>query len=226
MSIVDRYRVVGERIAAAARRAGRDPEDVLLVAVSKDFPASAVVEAMEAGMRDFGENRAQELRQKAPIVGAGVTWHFVGHLQTNKVRLVVGLAEVVHSVDRFGLAEAIARRARGDDMQQDVLLEVNVSGERTKHGLDAAQAHAAALEISGLEGIAVKGLMTMPPLAPNPEDARPFFREIASLRDRIASDLPDAVHLSMGMSRDYEVAIEEGATMVRVGEAIFGPRRR
>ena len=225
VSIGERYSVVLERVAKAALRSGRAPGDVTLVAVSKTWPADVVRSAIEAGVEVFGENRAQELKEKHSVVGERARWHFVGPLQSNKVRAVVGIAEVVHSVDRYGLAEAIARRAHSLGTVQDVLVEVNVAGEATKHGVDPSAAPALAAEVSALEGIAVKGLMAIPPRTDDPEDTRPFFRDLAALRDILAGDLPNAVELSMGMSRDFEQAIEEGATIVRVGEAIFGPRR-
>ncbi|HEX2051071.1 MAG TPA: YggS family pyridoxal phosphate-dependent enzyme [Actinomycetota bacterium] len=224
MTVAERVAAVRERIARAAERAGRDPAGVRLVAVSKTFGADAVLEAARAGVTDFGENRAQELRHKAAAVGDAVTWHFVGHLQSNKVRAVVGVARVVHSVDRPGLAEALARRARSVGVVQDVLVEVNVAAEASKHGCEPPAAPALADEIASYDELALRGVMAIPPLAPDPEASRPHFRALAALRDEIAVRHPGAVDLSMGMSGDFEVAIEEGATIVRVGEAIFGPR--
>jgi PLP dependent protein len=218
------YADVRARIVAAAQRRGRDGAEVTLVAVSKTFTADVVDAAVRAGVTDLGENRAQELKEKVSVVGARARWHFVGHLQTNKVRYVVGNAALVHSVDRFGLAEAVARRARTMGIVQDVLIEVNVSGEATKQGVEPARAVALAEEVDDLDGLAVKGLMTMAPFAEDPEDARPFFAELAGIGALAAARVPGATELSMGMSRDFEVAVEEGATIVRVGEAIFGPR--
>ncbi len=215
-----------ERIAAAAERAGRDASGVTLVAVSKTWPAHVLQEAAAAGVRVFGENRAQELKEKVAVLGEeDVRWHFVGPLQSNKVRAVVGVAELVHSVDRYGLAEAIARRARSIGIVQDVLVEVNVGGEPTKHGVEPAAAAAFVAEISALDGIRVRGLMAIPPQTPDPETVRPYFRDLAALRDLVRATVPGAAELSMGMSGDFEQAVEEGATIVRVGEAIFGPRR-
>ncbi|HYP24608.1 MAG TPA: YggS family pyridoxal phosphate-dependent enzyme, partial [Actinomycetota bacterium] len=153
-----------------------------------------------------------------------VRWHFVGPLQSNKVRNVVGVAELVHSVDRYGLGEAIARRARSRGIVQDVLVEVNTGGEATKHGVEPAGAVRLAEEVAALDGIAVRGLMTIPPRTDDPDGARPYFRDLVALRDLLAESVPGATELSMGMSADFEQAIEEGATIVRVGEAIFGPR--
>ena len=223
MSLGDRYREIVERAGAAAERSGRSASEVSVVAVSKTFPVDVIARGRDEGIEIFGENRAQELKQKASILGEGMRWHFIGPLQSNKVRQVVGIADLIHSVDRFGLAEAIARRARSEGIAQEVLVEVNISGETSKHGIEPPAAVAFALEISKLEGINVRGLMTMTPLS-DPEGARHHFRSLASLGAGLANELPGATHLSMGMSRDFEVAVEEGATIVRVGEAIFGPR--
>lgn len=224
MSVADNYARVVERIERAAHRVGRDPSDIQVVAVSKTVPAEVVMEALAAGITDLGENRAQELKQKAAVIGDRAVWHFVGPLQTNKVRHVVGVARLIHSVDRLGLAEALARRARSLGIRQDVLIEVNIAGERTKHGLDPGATPAAAERIAGLQGVVVRGLMTMPPLARTAEESRPFFKEVAALRDELVERLPGVTELSMGMTADFEVAVEEGATIVRIGEAIFGPR--
>lgn len=225
MNVAERYARVLARIDDAARRAGRDPNEVTLVAVSKTWPAEVLKDAAGAGVEVLGENRAQELREKVAALGDSVRWHFVGPLQSNKVRHVVGIAELVHSVDRYGLAEAIARRARALGMVQDVLVEVNAGGEATKHGVEPAGAVRLAEEIVALDGVAVKGLMSIPPRAEDPEETRPYFRDLAALRDLVAAAVPGATELSMGMTADFEQAIEEGATIVRVGEAIFGPRR-
>ncbi|MGH2747067.1 MAG: YggS family pyridoxal phosphate-dependent enzyme [Actinomycetota bacterium] len=224
MTIAERLAEVRERIAGAAARAGRDPNEVILVAVSKTFGTDAIIEGLEAGIHDFGENRAQELRQKVAIVGDRVRWHFVGHLQTNKVRHVVGSAALVHSVDRFGLAEAIARRTRAAGTVQDVLIQVNVAGEGGKEGAGPEQAAALAEKVAALDGIEVRGLMTMPPYPRDPEDSRPHYARLRELLDIVARDVPGTTELSMGMSRDLEIAVEEGATLVRIGEAIFGSR--
>jgi pyridoxal phosphate enzyme (YggS family) len=219
-----RIAAVRDRIARAARRAGRNADDVLLVAVSKSFSANDCLEAIAHGITDLGENRAQELRDKLASLSERARWHFVGPLQTNKTRLVVGSAALIHSIDRAHVAEAVARRARRLGITQDVLIEVNVSGERQKHGVDPARATALAETAAKLDGVAVRGLMTIPPLPSDPEDSRPFYKQLATLRDEVAERVPDAVELSMGMTRDFEPAVEEGATIVRVGEAIFGPR--
>ncbi|MDQ3646947.1 MAG: YggS family pyridoxal phosphate-dependent enzyme [Actinomycetota bacterium] len=226
MTVEERYAKVLERVQAAARRAARQPEDIRTVAVSKTFPANVVAEAARAGVTDFGENRAQELAQKVSTLGTGISWHFVGPLQTNKVKLVVGSVALIHSVDRHGLAEAIARRARALGLVQEVLIEVNIAGEPTKHGCDPAGMLELARRIEQLDGIRVAGLMAVPPEGPEPQSVRPYMRDLAALRDELLAHLPGARELSMGMSRDLEIAVEEGATIVRVGEAIFGPRSR
>ena len=225
MSVAERYSVVVRRVAAAVTRAGRGPGDVTVVAVSKTWPADVLKDAAGAGVEVFGENRAQELKEKVAVLGDRVRWHFVGPLQSNKVRYVVGVAELVHSVDRYGLGEAIARRARALGIVQDVLIEVNVAGEASKHGVEPAGVARLAEEVAGLDGVAVRGLMAIPPRTADPEGTRQYFRDLAALRDSVAGAVPGATELSMGMSADFEQAIEEGATIVRVGEAIFGPRR-
>lgn len=222
-TIADRYAAVLERVASAAARAGRSADEITLVAVGKTFGVDVVADAIAAGATDIGENRAQELRDKVAVLGSRARWHFIGPLQTNKVRNVVGHVVLIHSVERFGLAEAIGRRAHGMGAVQDVLIEVNIGGEATKHGVEPPRAVGFAGEIADLDGIRVKGLMAIPP--PRDDDARYYFRELAALRDRLIGQLPDARELSMGMTRDFEMAIEEGSTIVRVGEAIFGPRR-
>ena len=216
---------VRRRVESAAETSGRSPSDVTLVAVTKGFPAGVVADAVAAGAVDLGENRAQELREKAIAVSEGVRWHFIGHLQTNKVRHVVGTAVLIHSVDRPGLADAVARRARSAGMVQEVLIEVNISGEAAKHGVEPAQAVDLARRVAELPGITVKGLMAMAPLSDDPERSRPYFSDLRAIGEDVVAAIPGATELSMGMSRDFEVAIQEGATLVRVGEAIFGPRR-
>lgn len=226
MNLAENYRSVLDRIEKAAARAGRVPGDVTLVAVAKTFPVDVVAAAIEAGVTDIGENRAQELKEKIAVLGDRARWHFVGHLQTNKVRNVIGRTHLVHSVDRFGVAEAIARRARALGMEQKVLIEVNVGREVSKHGVEPARAVALAQEVESLEGVTVAGLMTIPPAAPDPEGSRVYFKDLVALREELVIIVPRATELSMGMTRDFEVAVEEGATIVRVGEAIFGPRIR
>ena len=223
MTIEERLAAVRDRVSAAARRSGREASDVTIVAVTKTWPADVAVAALRAGVTDLGENRAQELAQKRAVIDEPARWHFVGHLQTNKVRRVAGVA-LIHSVDRFGLGEAIARRAVEMDIVQEVLIEVNVSGEASKHGVAPERTVALAEELLALDGLRVRGLMTIPPLPENPESSRPHFAQLVQLRDELQRVAPEAKDLSMGMTRDFQVAVEEGATIVRIGEAIFGPR--
>lgn len=222
-TIAENLARIRARIDAAAERAGRESKDVTLVAVSKTFGIDVCRDAIAAGVTDLGENRAGELKEKVAVLGDRARWHFVGYLQTNKARDVVGVA-AIHSIDRLGLAEAVARRARDLGMIQEVLIEVNVAREPAKHGVDRDGAVRLAEEMVEVEGIAVRGLMTMTPLPETPEDSRPHFKVLADLRDEIRRVVPGADQLSMGMSRDFDVAVEEGATLVRVGEAIFGSR--
>ncbi|MDQ3662509.1 MAG: YggS family pyridoxal phosphate-dependent enzyme [Actinomycetota bacterium] len=219
MTLAERLAKVRARIAAAAADSGRDESEVTLVAVSKTFSPEAVAEAVAAGVSDLGENRAQELRDKVAALGPIARWHFVGHLQSNKVRHVVGSCALIHSVDSTGVAEEIAARAQRSGLVQEVLVEVNVSGEASKHGVDPSEISGLLAHIHGLEGIDATGLMTIPPWPEDAEESRPFYQRLSTLaRDH------GLERLSMGMTRDFEIAIAEGATLVRVGEAIFGER--
>ncbi len=208
---------VRERIAAACERSGRSPQEVTLIAVSKGFGAAAVREAAAAGVTDIGENRVQEAADKRPELGnlGGVTWHMIGHLQRNKVKAALGLFDVIHSVDSLRLAEAISNRALSN---VPVFLEVNVSQEPTKTGFTIAEV-ADAYEAARRLHLDIRGLMTVAPLAERAEDVRPIFRDLRQTARGLGLK-----QLSMGMTDDYEVAIEEGATHVRVGRAIFGER--
>ncbi len=225
MNIAENLNTVRARLRDAALAAGRDPETIRLIAVSKTKPSAAIREALAAGQVDFGENYAQELRDKGRAFdGDVIRWHFIGHLQRNKVRYVVGRAGLVHTVDSLRLAEALAKRARGKDLIQDVLIEVNVGGEESKSGIGSDEALALAASADALEGLRVRGLMTIPPYRSSPEDVAPFFARLAELAEMGRTQGLDLVELSMGMSHDFEVAIRHGATFVRVGTAIFGRR--
>ncbi|RMF29620.1 MAG: YggS family pyridoxal phosphate-dependent enzyme [Chloroflexi bacterium] len=230
-----------ERIEAAAARVGRDGREVTLVAVSKTHPPEVIVAAYEAGLRHFGENRPEEGRDKIPQVlarlsGPVPTWHMVGHIQSRKARDVVAFFDVVHSVDRLKIARRLSRFAQQSGRTIPILLECNISGEVTKYGFAVDRWEEDALQrnqflddvaqILTLPALRVEGLMTMAPIVPDPEMVRPLFRRLRALRDFLADRFPDASwhHLSMGMTDDFEVAVEEGATMVRIGRAIFGPR--
>jgi PLP dependent protein len=209
---------VRERVAAAAERSGRDPHDIVIVGVSKYAHDDAVRSAYEAGLRDFAENRAAELADRSGLLPGDARWHFVGRLQTNKVRLVRPVAHLLHSLDRPGLCAAWVK---GPGAPPPVLVQVNVSGEPQKAGV-APEGAAALVETAASMGIPVVGLMTMAPLHPDPEASRPVFAELAVLRDRLRRHHAGVVELSMGMTDDFEVAVEEGATILRVGRAIFG----
>jgi len=215
---------VEEAMAAAARRAGRDPKEIELIAVSKTQPVAAIQAALRAGVLRFGENKVQEARGKIEELGRGV-WHLIGHLQSNKAKEAVRLFDSIDSVDRADLAEEINQRAEAWGKTQNVLLQVNVAGESTKFGCASDLARALAEKINGLPRLALHGLMTIAPYSPEPEKSRPHFAALRELRDQIQRDT--GLHLpvlSMGMSGDFAVAIEEGATQVRVGTALFGER--
>ncbi|QBI18128.1 YggS family pyridoxal phosphate-dependent enzyme [Egibacter rhizosphaerae] len=216
-----RLEAVRSRVVEAARRVGRSPSAITLVAVSKAFGADAVREVRAAGHVDFGESRAQELAAKADELGPGIRWHFVGRLQTNKVKEVVGRASLIHSVDRERLARGISERARALDRVQPVLVQVNVGDDPAKAGVAPHELRETVARVREMTGLACQGLMTIPPLEADP---RPLFARLRELRDEVKGSFPEVQHLSMGMTGDYETAVEEGATIVRVGEAIFGPR--
>jgi len=209
------------RIARACERSHRSPGEITLVVITKEVGVSAIRAAFDCGIRDFGENRVQEAEDKiAQLSGLkpDVTWHMVGHLQSNKARTAVELFDIIHSIDSVRLAEILSRRA---EKTFPVLLQVNVSGEATKGGFVVGEIENAVNEIKRLPNLKVMGLMTIAPLAAEPEEVRPVFRKLRELRDSLGLE-----HLSMGMTDDFEVAVEEGATMLRVGRAIFGERRQ
>jgi len=226
MSIAANLAQVTARIAEAAKASGRKPEQVRLVAVSKTHGADKVRQALKAGQLLFGENYVQESQAKIPEVGPGASWHFIGHLQSNKAKLAAGLFDVIQSVDRAKLARALDRHAGEQGRRLGVLLQVNVGGEAQKSGCAPDQAAPLAQEVAGLANLELMGLMTMPPFFNDPEAARPCFARLRELAAKLAPNLPPTAmaHLSMGMSGDFEAAIAEGATLVRVGTAIFGER--
>lgn len=227
MSIRMNLDEIRQRMHAAALKAGRDPASVRLVAVSKTKPAELVDEAARSGQRLFGENYVQELVAKAPLVAEPVEWHFIGALQSNKVRQIAGIVTMIHSVDRLSLAAEIDRQWGRLGLSCDVLVQVNVAGESSKSGTTTADAVGLVTAVARLPHLRVKGLMTMPPFFDDPEGARPYFRSLRGLAKEIdRQSIPGVAmaELSMGMSGDFEVAIEEGATLVRVGTAIFGGR--
>jgi PLP dependent protein len=239
---------VSERINTAAQRAGRNPNEITLVAVSKTHPVETVIEAYQAGLRNFGENRVQEGRDKvaamatwldaSPEMGPPM-WHMIGHLQSRQVGDALGNFSLFHSVDSLKLAQRIDRLAERDNIPPvEVLLECNVSGETAKFGFalnrwstertQLAEFVNTVEQIDALDRVKIQGLMTMAPLSPNPEEARPMFKSLAALRRTLQKEMPQLEwqHLSMGMTDDFEVAIEEGATIIRVGRALFGPRQQ
>jgi hypothetical protein len=218
MTIEENIRNIEKRIERACERAGRSPDEVTLVAVTKTFPPEAIRAAFEAGIRDFGENRVQEAEPKIEqLRELSPTWHMVGHLQTNKAKTALQLFDIIHSIDSIKLAEALSRRT---EKKIPILLEVNLSKEASKYGFTEEELPQAITQISSLPNLEIKGLMTMAPYVEDPEEVRPIFRRLRELRDKVGLE-----QLSMGMTDDFEVAIEEGATIVRIGRAIFGERR-
>jgi pyridoxal phosphate enzyme (YggS family) len=228
MDLKKRLENVKDRINKTALKCGRDPESIHLVAVSKTIPANRVRDAIMAGVTTLGENYVQEARNKFNVLGTfPVSWHFIGHLQSNKAKYAVRLFDLIHSVDSLKLARELNKQAKKVNKIQDVLIQINISKEPSKSGSDIENAANLIKDIVLFENLTVKGFMTMPPFFNNPEKARPYFTALRNLRDQIQKDFPgvDLNELSMGMTGDFEVAIEEGATFVRIGTAIFGERR-
>ena len=223
--IRENFLQVMERIEKAAQRAGRDPKEVKLVAVSKTVEVERIREAIDAGVSILGENYVQEARKKIEEIGRQVEWHFIGHLQTNKAKYAVRLFDLIHSVDSLSLAEELNRRAQKENQIIKVMIEVNLSGEASKFGTEEEKAFELAKEICRLKNLSLVGLMTMPPYFDSPELSRPYFIQLRQLKERLEKEGIPLKELSMGMSNDFEIAIEEGATYVRVGTAIFGPRK-
>ncbi|CAA9307220.1 MAG: UPF0001 protein YggS [uncultured Chloroflexi bacterium] len=223
-----RLAAVRARIAAAAERSGRAPDAVTLVAVSKTFGPDAVREVVDAGATDLGENRVQEAEDKVPAVGPGPRWHLIGHLQRNKVNKALELFELIHGVDSLELAQTIGQRAESRAQRARVLLQVNVAEKETQFGFEEAALRGQARTLAATPGLALDGLMCIAPLVQEPEETRPAFQRLARLHAELAGLMRGEghawSHLSMGMSNDYQVAIEEGATLVRVGRAVFGER--
>ena len=228
--IAARLSDIRSRIARAAQRAGRNPDTIRLIAVSKTFPAELVVEAHQAGQQDFGENRVQEgLGKIDSTPGLSLRWHLLGHLQSNKVRRAAAAFSVIHSIDSLEILKKVDAAAAEAGASPELLIQIDLAGEATKTGVPPADAWPLIEAASSLRAARLAGLMTLPPYPEKPEDSRPWFRQLRELRDQwIAAGAPAAMllELSMGMSGDFEVAVEEGATMVRVGTAIFGRRVR
>ncbi|MBQ9119949.1 MAG: YggS family pyridoxal phosphate-dependent enzyme [Lachnospiraceae bacterium] len=219
--------MVQKKIKEAAARAGRNPEDITLIAVSKTKPVLMLQEAYDAGQRVFGENKVQEILEKEPVLPEDISWHMIGHLQRNKVKQVIGKAAMIHSVDSLRLAEEIEKEAAKQDILCSILIEINIAAEESKYGILPEEAPAFAKQLSAFPHLRVKGLMTVAPFTENPEENRKYFRKMQQLAVDIKQKNIDNIcmeTLSMGMTGDYEIAIEEGATMVRVGTGIFGER--
>jgi len=228
LNLKQRLENTRDRIRKSAESCGRDPNSIRLVVVSKTIPTDIVKEAIVAGTTILGESYVQEARDKfKALVQFPVSWHFIGHLQTNKAKYAVRLFDLIHSVDSLKLAHELNRQAAKVDKIQQILVQVNISAEGTKSGISAGEAPRLISEISQMKNIAVQGLMTMPPYFYQPEKVRPFFAGLRKLRDQIAEAQPhlSLPELSMGMTGDFEVAVKEGATLVRIGTAIFGERQ-
>jgi hypothetical protein len=228
INIVGNINTIKQRIVSAAVKCGRDPDSIKLLAVTKTIPTEYIIKAIDAGITMLGENYVQEAKDKIAAIGSRAKWHMIGHLQTNKAKYVVTLFDYVHSVDRLELAQELDKRAGLINRKLNVLIEVNVSGEESKSGIPADDAPALIKQIAGLDNLAVRGLMTMAPYSNNPENSRLYFSTLRNLRDIISRQQISGIQmeeLSMGMTNDFEVAIEEGATIVRIGRAIFGERK-
>jgi pyridoxal phosphate enzyme (YggS family) len=229
MSVIEKnWKQVQERVAKAALRSGRSVDDVTLIAVSKTWPIARVQEAVDAGAVNLGENRVQEAQEKVGQITGSVSWHLIGHLQRNKVKVALPIFDLIHSIDSLRLAKEVSKQAVLNGQVVRVLLQVNTSGEASKFGIAPDVAVDLVGQMAQLEGLKVDGLMTIGAFLPNAEDVRPNFIALRQVRDRIVDAQIEGVSmetLSMGMTNDFEVAIEEGATMVRVGTAIFGSRR-
>jgi len=228
--LIDSIPTIHKRIAHAAMRAGRNPEEVKLIAVTKTVTVRQIREAIDAGLRTFGENRVQEAKAKIEELSAGstmpsVSWHLIGHLQKNKVKYAVRLFDLIHSLDSAELAEELNSQAEKTGKVQEVLMEVKLSPEETKHGVAKTKLPELLKMAQPLKYLKLRGLMTVPPFFDSPEEARHYFRELRKLRDEAEAAGYHLPELSMGMSNDFEVAIEEGSTMVRIGTAIFGERK-
>jgi len=226
-SIESNLQNVRAKVAKAAIKAGRKPEDIQIVAVTKTVDIPQIEEAIAAGVTAIGENRVQEVMRKQPLLHNNVDWHLIGHLQTNKVKYIIDGVRLIHSVESLSLVKEISKRAVQKGIIMPILVQVNVAKEETKHGLEIEQVIPFLKETAGYQGAEVQGLMTMAPLVDDPEEVRFVFKELRLLAERINGEIIPGVemkHLSMGMTNDYEVAVEEGATLVRVGTGIFGKR--
>ena len=228
--IAENVEQIRKRIRRACKRSKRDPQSVRLIAVSKTFEAEKIREAVEAGVNDIGENFVQELRDKRAVLNnPDIRWHFVGHLQSNKVKYIADFIYLIHSIDHRSVAEEVDKRGARIERTVEILIEVNTTGEKTKFGVLPEETVEFAKSLAHCKNLKLKGLMTIGPFLPDPEASRPAFQTLRSLRDdtrRVGIENAEMTELSMGMTNDFEVAIEEGATMIRLGTAIFGPRKK
>jgi PLP dependent protein len=225
--VAENVQKLRQRIVSHCTRVGRNPAEVILIAVSKTVSVELLRKAVDAGIYDIGENYVQEMEQKHDALqNEKIRWHFIGHLQTNKVKYIIEWIHLIHSVDSLALGQEISKRAERAKRTVDILVEVNTSGEENKFGVSPLLTCALVKDLVQLPNINIAGLMTMGPFFPNPEDSRPAFRTLRELKQIIERDGIPLRHLSMGMSNDFEIAIDEGATIVRVGTAIFGPREK
>lgn len=228
MKILSNYSSLKEKIKEVCETVGRDPDDITIVAVSKTFPFTRIIELNSVGHADFGENKIREMRDKYYNISfqysGKINWHMVGHLQSNKVKDIIAFIHLIHSVDTFNLAEVIDSTAKRINRKIDILVQVNTSNEEQKYGVSPEEAESLCKQISLLENINVKGLMTIAKLTDDRDEIRRSFRTLKELFDKMKSDFSDFKYLSMGMTNDFDIAIEEGANMLRIGSAIFGER--
>lgn len=227
MSISENLKEINEKISAAAAKSGRKREDILLLGVTKTIDTKRIREMMDCGVKYLGENKVQEITEKYDEIGNDAKWHLIGHLQTNKVKYIIDKVELIHSVDSLKLAEEINKRAQRINITMDILIEINIAGEKSKHGIDANDALKLCEQTAPLSNVRVRGLMCVAPFVENPHENRDYFARMRKLFIDIRDKNIDNVYmdyLSMGMTNDYEVAVEEGANIVRIGTAIFGKR--
>ncbi len=226
MTIKERVKEVINEIQETALKSGRNPEEIRLLAATKSVPPERILEAIEAGIRIIGENYVQEAQKKYELIGPRVSWHMIGRLQTNKAKYAVRLFEVIHSLDSLKLAQELQKAAERQGKKVKVMIQVNLSGEITKGGISPDKVKELSERVLEFPNLELIGLMTIPPYSENPEDSRPFFRKLRELKEKLNREGFPLTELSMGMSNDFKVAIEEGATILRIGTLIFGPRSR
>lgn len=227
MSIKENLEEINKKITAAAEKSGRKREDVLLLGVTKTIDVERIKEMIDCGVKSLGENKVQEVMDKYDAIGEGVDWHLIGHLQTNKVKYIIDKVKLIHSVDSLKLAEEIDKRAKQHNLKAEILIELNIAGEESKHGIKPEETLELCEKIAKLENVRIRGLMTVAPFVENPQENRKYFAQMRKLFIDIKNkniDNIDMSYLSMGMTNDYEVAIEEGANIVRIGTGIFGKR--